>query len=187
MMKPINANTKLKSIINDFSEDFLRISEKSRRDYMNSLPAGTKIPEEGHLYTDSAKAEFLERANYHRGKADEILEAYLGYIHESMSEAPSADAVNQLTLLSSRDNITKDEIRLLAEKYGTNYQTYKAIQDVAHKHGIIIADHALVSQENAINHLKYNIDKSLSPLSADGTSKGYYSFLSMAVDNAIED
>lgn len=184
------ANSKLKGIIDGFSKEYKVTADKSRENYMKVLPVGSRVPETGKIYQPEVEQEFNQRTLQYRAQANEILDNLLTDVHEKMTKAPTTDAANTVSLLSSRSNITRDEIDHLVETYGDNYQVYRAIQDIAHKSGYRIPDHYLGRQETELGDLKHNLDTTLRYETAakHGDSFGAFcSFVETQVDQVVSD
>lgn len=184
------ANTKLKEIIIGFSDEYRRTAETSRNDYLKTLPAGARIPVTGKIYQSEKEEAFRDRAKEYRGKADDIFDELLSEVHEAMTKAPTTDAANTISLLSSRSNVTRGEIDHLVETYGDNYQVYRSIQDIASKNGYRIPDHYLGRQEAELGSLKHSVENVLryETASERGDSFGALcSFLGSQVDQVVTD
>lgn len=183
----INANTKLKEIISEFRTDFRVTADKSRNERMETMRPGEPIPDRGKVYSPELRQAFSDRAIDYKNRADEILDDHLKEVHERMTEAPSTAATNTITLLSSRDNVNENDLNHLLEQYGSNYQVHRSLQDIAKKHGIIVPDHLLTKQEQALSDLKSNLDHALTLDAAEKGSEGFYAFLGTQVDQVVSD
>ena len=58
-----------------------------------------------------------------------------------VTEAPSNEAVNYITLLSHRERISPYEIEFARNTYGRNFACYAALQETAAKNGVFIENH----------------------------------------------
>lgn len=181
-----NANKELKKIMSDFNETYKAICAKSREDYIKSLGPGAMIPNNGPMiYTEDGKNYFTEECRKYKAKAHEILDTHVRDLKNKITEAPSTDAVNSITLLKLRDSITEKEISDLMERYGDNVQAYNAIKSIAYAHNIkSFGDHPLNARLENVEALTENIDKTIAPWNKY-ISDGYIGFLGMDIDSVF--
>lgn len=184
-----DANGKVKKIIDDFRTDFAKTVESTRANYVKSLPAGATIPGENKIFDPAEVDAFTGRANKYRQDATDILNSCLEDISKKKTESPSSDAVNLLTLMSARQNVTADELNDVINNYGSNYQVYRACQDISVKNNLgHLSDHPLQVKEQSINDLQNNLNRLFTYGDAcKNASGGFYSFMQIAVDNALSE
>ena len=53
-------NMKLKRLLNDYIDNYNIYCEKSREEYMKTLPPGSPVPNPGKIYTEEWKDHFSE-------------------------------------------------------------------------------------------------------------------------------
>lgn len=181
------ANTELKGIVRGFREDYKKLADMSRTEHMKTLPQGAPIPEAGKIYDPIRQQAVEEIAAKSREKADSIIDEHLQIVHDRMTKAPDPDVSSALLLMAARDNVTENELTHFCEAHGENYQAYRALQDVAHKHGYHIPDHKLDTQERLLSDLKSNVDGALTAEAAAKMGDGYYSLVEAEVDGVISD
>lgn len=184
-----DANGKVNKIIDDFRADFARTSESTRAKYVKELPAGARVPEQNKIFDSEEVSAFSERANKYRQDATDILNRCLDDISKAKAESPSSEAVNVLTLMSARQNVTADELSDVIRNYGSNYQVYRSCQDISVKNNLgRLADHPLQAKEQSINDLQSNLNRLFTYNDAcKNANGGFYSFIQMAVDNALSE
>lgn len=181
-------NKELKSIISQFKDSYQIACDSSRNAYMKTLPAGARVPKEGILYGDERRQEFESMCAGYRDKALALLNKVLSDLHDKMTEAPSTDAVNSITLLGLRENISQSEIENLLERYGDNPQAWNTIVSIARDHDIrAFSDHPIEGQISAINDLSRSLERVLSTRSASAghATDGFLSMVEMQIDEVF--
>jgi hypothetical protein len=181
-----NANKELKKIMNDFNETYKRVCAQSRDEYIKSLGPGAMIPNDGpRIYTENGKNFFTEECRKYKAKAHEIIDAQINDLKNKITEAPSTEAVNSITLLKLRDSVTEKEISDLMERYGDNVQAYKALNSIAYAHDIkSFGDHPLCDRLDNVEALSASIDKTLVPWN-NHISDGFIGFFNMDIDSVF--
>lgn len=181
-------NKELKSIISQFKDSYRIACDSSRNEYMKTLSAGARVPKEGILYGNERRQEFESMCAGYRDKALALLNKVLSDLHDKMTEAPSTDAVNSITLLGLRKNISQSEIENLLERYGDNPQAWNTIVSIARDHNISsFGDHPIEGQISDINDLSRSLERVLSTRSAiDGhATDGFLSMVEMQIDEVF--
>lgn len=181
-------NKELKSIISQFKDSYRIACDSSRNEYMKTLSAGARVPKEGILYGDERRQEFESMCAGYRDKALALLNKVLSDLHDKMTEAPSTDAVNSITLLGLRKNISQSEIENLLERYGDNPQAWNTIVSIARDHNLsYFGNHPIEGQISAINDLSRSLERVLSTRSAiDGhATDGFLSMVEMQIDEVF--
>ena len=184
-----NENTQIKGIISQFKDAYRTSCEASRNAYMKTLPSGAPIPKEGVIYGDDYKEEFRSMCCGYRARADEIIDGVIARLKKVMTEAPSSEAVNVVSLLKMRNNLSIEEVRDLLDRYGDNPQTWKAISSIANDHELYVGNHPIYEEMKDVEGLKRSIDKTLTPLNSNytntNTRDGFLSILNMQIDGAL--
>lgn len=182
------ANKELKSIISQFKDSYRIACDSSRDAYMKTLAAGAPIPKEGSLYGETFKNEFESMCSGYRDKARKIVEKKLSELREEVTKAPSTEAVNSITLLNMRNNITEAEIDDLLTRYGDNVQAWRTIVSIARDHNIYaFRDNDIDERIAAAESLERTLDKALSAQSAIGgrASDGFLSMVELDIDKVF--
>ena len=162
-------NKELKSIISQFKDSYRIACDSSRNEYIKTLSAGARVPKEGILYGDERRQEFESMCAGYRDKALALLNKVLSDLHDKMTEAPSTDAVNSITLLGLRKHISQSEIENLLERYGDNPQAWNTIVSIARDHDIhAFNDHPIKRQIEAVDGLARTMERTISAQSANG-------------------
>lgn len=180
--------TELKSLISQFRDTFLTTSEASRGVKIRSLNPGEKIPAKGALYDNEHIETFNAYSLSARDRMRNILDKESEDLKKKMAEAPSVEAVNALTVLNMRNNISQDEINSFIDNYGDNYQAYKAIASIASDKGLNTWKSSKVNDIDStlkkIEELRSNLEKALTTSSAMAhhDKNGYYEMLNMMID-----
>lgn len=135
----------------EFSVAFNKRAEASRVEKLQSLAPGEMVPASGKIYGEDHRKRFEEQAAEIRHKGFDLIDKARSEINRDISAAPSADAVNALSMLALRSDVSQEEIDALLDSYGSNYQTYKAIRDVAGKHKRHVPTHTLDQDMTALD------------------------------------
>lgn len=181
-------NKELKSLLSQFKDSYKMASESSRNEYMKTLVPGAEIPKTGVIYGDNRVREFESMCDGYRGKMKSIIADVSSDLKDKETEAPSTEAVNSITLLSMRKNVTEDEIDNLLTRYGDNQQAWRTINSIAKDHNIhVFRDHENEGKLSRVNDLEANLDRALSASSAISghASDGYLSMIAMEIDNVF--
>lgn len=186
-MNTREANFQLKQLVDEFGSAFHTISEASRTALMTSLKGGDMIPVPDKLYGNEYRAQFTDRCREILDAAVAIIDEQTDAIKASMAEAPSADAVNTVQMLALRDDITADEINVVLEKYGENYQAAKAIISVAASKGLRGWSCSADSRLEDLENLRSVMRRTINATSAENghASNGYLEMLKLQIDSAL--
>ena len=191
MYLPYTTKTELKSIISQFRDTYNRMSEQSRKNKMNNLEPGAVIPAKGNLYGEEALEQFKSYAESARIRMGHVLDEAETELKKKMVEAPSDEAVNALTVLKMRNNVTQDEINGFLENYGDNYQAYKAIASIAFEKKLNTWESAKVNEIDAtlekMVDLRRNLENTLaySDIMAHHDKPGFYAIIDMSIDETF--
>ena len=129
----------LKENYKAFAAEYKNDLEASYRKKVASTKPGEPAP--GRGLTDQEVKAFKLRVNAYRKRADAIIANVKDQIAADVTEAPSSEAVNYITLLSHREHISPYEIEFARNSYGRNFACYAALQETAEKNGIYIENH----------------------------------------------
>ena len=179
------ANQELKKIMRDFLDSYKSIGIQSRDNYIKTLAPGSPLPKEGIIYGEYGKELFSDKCREYRNKAHQIVDFHLNETKRKETEAPSTEAVNSITLLKLRDDVTEKDISDLLDRYGENPQAYRAINSVAREHKILsFGDHPISQSRENLETLSASIDKAISP-GNEHISDGFVSIFDMTIDSAF--
>lgn len=184
--KSTKANRNLKAIMKSYRDNYESLCDSSRKDYIQTLGAGSRVPAEGRLYTDAAREDFAEKCRSYRSEVRSIIDDALSDLKAESTKAPDADAVNVVSLLKTRSNVSEQEIDDLLTRYGKDCpQIWRAIKDIAasNKH-YYVPDHPVDAVINDISDLGSSIDRALMPplSNAAATPSGVFSMIGLTVD-----
>ena len=184
--KSTKANKNLKSIIKSYKADYKALCNSSRKEYLQTLPAYSRIPAGEKLYTDAARKEFAQRCYGFQHAAEEIIDNALSDLKDEATKAPDADAVNTISLLKMRRKVSGAEIDDLLTRYGKdNPQMWAALKEIGIANGIhTIPDHPVTQAIDQVERLGKSLYKALSaPASfASATPDGVFSFIEENID-----
>lgn len=129
-------NSELNATITDFAASYKTACETSRNNYMQNAPAGASIPPEGTIYGSVERDNFREECGEYKQRISSILKPVYDDLEAKATEPPTTEAVNAVTMLQARDNVTADEIGMLIKRYGDNPATRNTLVQIAEKHKI---------------------------------------------------
>lgn len=181
-------NKELKTIISQFKDSYNMICDSSRAEYMKTLRPGAQIPREGTIYGEESKAEFDSMCSGYREKAREILDGVVSDLKVRLTDAPSAEAVNAISLLNMRKNVTREEVEDLLGRYGDNPQAWRTIASIASEHGVRgIGESATEEQYRDVLGVRNSLERTLYPSSAMAghAESGYLSMLGAHIDQVF--
>ncbi len=182
------ANTQLKSIISEFRDGYDQICRSSREAYLKTLAPGATVPKEGLIHTTAGHEEFKAMAQKLREKADAIMEEALSSLREKMTAAPSTEAVNTLSVLNLRDDVTEDEIDSLLAKFSDSPQAWQSVLSIAKRAGFRdFLNHPVFDQLRKVEDLQKSLDSALTASSAmtGRATNGFLALLEMQVDDTF--
>ena len=123
----------LKGIYSEYNKIFEEGKTRNYKEICDNLkPYETKPdPKDIKTFKGSAREYLAKDLEGLREKALNITDTALKEINAAKTEAPSQEAVNYISLLGARRNLTALDIDNAMEKYGGNYSCFKAIEDIA--------------------------------------------------------
>lgn len=157
-------NQELKKIVNDYKSSYEILRQKSETKYKNSLQPGATFHARPGFYYDEDRAAFEEVCDSLRKKAHAIVDGAALEIMAQNTAAPSNEAVNVVTLINSRQNVSAEEIDQLMTKYGQDCpMVYKALHEKAQSLGYRdFKPHPITEVAENIERLSGTIDSSIS-------------------------
>ena len=183
-----NVNQQLKDIFSKFTREFQKAQENSRIEELKTMRPGSVVPDSGKIFGDNARAAFKDTCEELRGKVQEVIGMERERVKKEITEAPSVEAVNSISLLNMREDVPKEEIDNLIERYGSNYQAYQALSSIAKKNGHFwIGDHPLGKRLRDMDELEANICREIDILKAESghASPAFESVVGMTIDNVF--
>jgi len=122
----------------EFAAEFHKMAEDSRNKVMLTLKPGQTAPAANKIYGEDNRELFSKKAADIRSRGYALIESAKADLQKQIAEAPTQDAVNAVAMLSHRSKVTEREIDNLLQEYGSNYQTYQAIRDIAARHDVLL-------------------------------------------------
>ena len=144
----------LKAINAEFQKECKSAVDRAHHISLSRLQPGQTAPAPGFL-TPEIEAELRASVAKLSDRAQGILEDALKEVRAAKAEAPSTEAVNSVTMLRGNKHVSEEDIIALADVYGDNYLTHKALHNIALEHGYHILS----------THLADTLEKGLSTLS----------------------
>lgn len=181
--------TDLKAITHAFVDEYNRAAQLSWEEQVKRMGPGSVSPQRGRLFASAERATFDAFAANQREKMRNAVSGVASEINRLRSEAPSAEAVNAVTMLGLRNSVSVDEINAAADRYGSNYMAYKAIRDIGVKNQIFLPEKHSVDQiADGLSSID-GIISDMTTLSAENGrwSAGYTAMVDLTIDNAFPD
>lgn len=177
-------NSSLKEIMREFNNSYDTFVNAYYTNYIKDLNPGTPLPPKDRIYTDMGKERFNnEVVSKYRKMVSDIFDDAMRDTHKKLTEIPDADVSTMITMLATRNNVSEEEIYQLIDAYGSNHQVYKALQDVAKKNNINVADDDISNRLDELESLKVSIDKAISlNINGQTNGRGYCDFLHEPID-----
>lgn len=164
---------KIESIVNEYGKLYQECAAKSRGDYMSTLPEGSPAPAAGRIYTDAYKNAFIARGTQLAEQAEAVIDMASRADMKETLTPPSRDVLDVLQVLQMRKDITAAEIEGALQMYGSNYQCFKVLRDIAGYHGIDTSGftHELEGRAEYYKTCRENVKKLFAPM--DHANNGY--------------
>ena len=130
-------NKDLKALVNRYKQDY-EIARKASEDrYKTTLKPGEVFRAKQGFYFDDDRQIFKEKvADKLKAEAHELIKLAALELSTLNTKAPDTEAVNVLSVLNARQNVSADEIDELMTKYGLECpMIYKAMREKAESLG----------------------------------------------------
>ena len=182
----IKANEGIKELLKDYSDSFRIYKQRAREEQLLKLPVGaTVVPKDVELYGEY-KDRFNDKVTEIKYKVKDIIDPIREDLVNQTTDAPDTDAINMVSLLTTRKNVSEDDIYNMLDRYGNNYQVYNAVKDIAIEHEIRVPDHPIDRELENIDNLLANCNQlSLKGAENGHASAGFMSLMGMSVDDAF--
>lgn len=126
---------KIVAILKDFKRMQDSIFEMNRAEFVQGLGPGATIPT--YIKLSPKNDELLNNEIIStRNKFQDVINPLLKELYDDITTAPSAEAVNAITMLNMRSTVSPLEVDMMMEKYGRNDLAYSTIKDIAYHHDI---------------------------------------------------
>lgn len=178
---------RLKKNYRDFTDDYQRSVEASYKKQLAKLRPGETAPTVKRLVGDDRKA-FEERVKKYRHENEQIVKDAENSIAGALSAAPSTEAVNFVSMLNLRNDLTQSDIDAAIAKYGNNYSAYAAIASIGQRqpNKLYTAPHEVDNMRNFIEMAK-PISASMTLIGAENSAptRGRAAFIDMSLDGEL--
>ena len=128
--------SKLSTIYRNYVEAYDKISDQDYKAYLQTLTPGAIAPPKYHFFSDEYRETFAGEAQRYRDEALAIIDDALDRIRIKKTTAPTTEAVNYLTMLKDKPDLTEGDIENALTTYGENYSAYNAIRNLADTNNI---------------------------------------------------
>ena len=167
-------NKELKGLMSDYQRSYEILRQKSEDRAKTALRPGQTFHEQKGFYDESSRAEFQDICKGLREKAHALIDGAALEVMAENTKAPSTEAVNVVTLLNARQNVSPEEIDQLMTKYGHDCpMVYKALHEKAESLGYHdFKPHPITEAAESIEALNRVIDRSFDAYNAEQRSMG---------------
>ena len=142
----------------DFCTAYESAADASYKHKKENLGAGETIPEGGRIFEPGERADFERVAADFHGMISGELDKAESYVNTAITAAPSQEAVNYITTLSMRSNVSESELRAALDKYGENFASYQAIKDVAERNKVYLPSSPIEDAKDQIAQKRRELD-----------------------------
>ena len=124
---------KIRGIMTNFNKRKNEILENNRTDFIKAMGIGAVMPSSVKL-NDHYREEATKLLKNTREQLSAIMTPLINDVLNTITEAPTEEAVRMIDVVRGRTNISADEIDYLMNRYGNNVQVYNALHDIAKSH-----------------------------------------------------
>lgn len=181
-------NLRINELLDYYTGSYKNLKNAAKEQFIKSMMAdgmsGARIPDDVPL-SDEMQQEWNDVVQSIRYEITDIINTRYDTIKKAISDAPSTEAVNTITLLNMRKNVTEEDITALMERYGKNPQCYYALRDIAQSHEVYWqGNNGIVDQFEELKILEENVQK----ISANNiVSDGLMSIYKQRVDEVFNE
>ena len=180
-------NKALKDLTEQYRRSFEILHQKSEEKYIKSLNAGAVVHKQNGFYYDEDRQEFQAICDELREQAHKVIDGITAGLTEETMKAPSTEAVNVITLMSARKNVSADEIDNLMTKYGHECpMVYNALLEKAESLGYRdFKPHPITKEAENMTALSNIIDRTFSAARAEGNMVSTLAAYDSTIDMAL--
>lgn len=180
-------NKELKGIVDEYKNNYEAMRKASETKYKTTLQPGAIFHQKNGFYFEEDRQAFNAVCNRLKVKAHDIITKAELEVMEKNLTAPSTEAVNVVTLLNTRQNVSADEIDQLMTKYGLDCpMVYKALHEKAESLGYHdFKQHPITEQAENIANMSRTIDSAISCASAENSIVTSTAALNVTIDQAF--
>lgn len=162
----------LSKVFHEFVDEYKRATNASRERRLKELRPGESAPDnKPRFYQNDIRQSFAEWCEKQRAKVDEIIAGEIKELDARITAPPSDEATNAINLFTKRNNIDKEEVSLMFDRYGNNVQSYNVIRDFANEHGVRVnMPHPDVDRRTSLLNLRDELHGAISLSEAE---RGY--------------
>lgn len=162
-------NKELKGLVNEYKQSYEAIRQQSEAKYKTTLQAGATFHPKNGFYYEEDRQAFNAVCDRLREKAHGLIDKAALEVMAQNTAAPSTEAVNVVTLLNARQNVSADEIDQLMTKYGQDCpMVYKALHEKAQALGYHdFKPHPIAEEAENMEAVSRIIDRTFSATSAE--------------------
>ena len=183
----------LKQKLSELYSKYINVSQQMLDlDYkkkLSELKPGQKAPEQYRFFFPEDREALDEQLGAYREECRALLDDATANVKKLMTDAPSDDAVNYLTVMKLKSDITVNDIENALERYGDNYTAYNAIKGIAIENEIRgIDEHILDGITRGLDDITAQVNRiNAVTVEIKGASRGSASMFDMMLDMSIPD
>lgn len=180
----------LKDLYSQYAQAYKTGCDLAYKKNLSELKPGERTPEKLGLYYDDYKTSFAEKASKLKAEGLEAIKKARSEVKTMKTDAPSTDAMNYISYLRTKKDLTEYDIEDALERYGNNYAAYNAIKDLGEERKVFFAQESILDPiTRGLDNLESNFEK-FGVYHAErhgGISDGYLSFVGLTIDNELPD
>lgn len=180
-------NKELKGIVDEYKRSYETMRTASEAKYKTTLQPGATFHPRSGFYYDEDRQAFNAVCDRLKEKAHDLVNKATLEVMEKNLTAPSTEAVNMVTLLNARQNVSAEEIDQLMTKYGLDCpMVYKALHEKARSLGYHdFKPHPIAEEAENIEAMTRAIDSAISSNRAENSIVTSTAALSATIDQAF--
>ncbi len=180
-------NKELKGLMGEYKRSYEQLQRQSEAKYKTTLQPGQTFHAQQGFYDAESRAQFSSICNDLKEKAHALIDKAALEVMAENTKAPSAEAVNVVTLLNARQKVSPEEIDQLMTKYGVDCpMVYKALHEKAESLGYHdFKPHPIVEAAENMEMLNSTIDRCFNANNAEHSMVTTTAAFGVTVDSAF--
>lgn len=170
----------IREIVNEYLEKTEKATAVSKDNKLKGLDPYDRVPEEEtlKLMTPAEKDSFNNEIMPLKEKGIFAVNDLLEKIETKKTEAPTTEAVNYVSMLKLKKDISDRDIESAINKYGNTYIVYEALQEIAADNNILVPDNPYENIEESIESVN-KVIRSMNANNVATQSRGSINFALM--------
>ena len=185
--KKAEVNKELKSMLEEFTRSYDILRKKSEDKYKTTLKPGAVFRQQNGFYYEEDRAEFQTICNKLKARAHALIDDLAAEVVNQNTTAPAQEAVNVVSIINARNEVSAEEIDALMTRYGHDCpMVYKALYEKAQSLGYRdFKQHPLVEEAENMAALSKAIDRTFDSRSAENSMVASTAAFTVTTDAAF--